>query len=250
MDPRRIFATIMTLVLACGAGVGASPLAARGVVDCSRIMPLGDSITLGVNGGYRNRLYARTSILGCGAGYVGTQFDQYAVAADKDHEGHPGFTISDIARDANAWFVAQAPDYVLLMIGTNDVAWWSVRSAEELADEHGALIEQIQTALPNAWIVVGSIPPIAPANLPPLDRDRAAFAHEFNAAVRTRVEARIAAGERIRYADIEARLTVADLYDGVHPTQLAHDKVADAWYAALEGILLTGGDRIFADDFQ
>jgi len=226
------------------------PSASPAVLDCSRIMPLGDSITLGVNGGYRNRLYTRLTGLGCNVGYVGSQYDQYAVAPDKDHEGHSGFSIGDIARDANPWLAAQTPDIVLLMIGTNDVAWWSVRSADETAADHAALINQIRAARPNAWIVVGSIAPLSTAELPPLNRERAAFGREFNAAVRSRVDARIAAGEKVRYADIYARLTVADLYDGVHPTQVAHDKGADAWYGALEAILTTGGDRIYSGNFQ
>ncbi len=220
------------------------------VLNCSKVMPLGDSITLGVNGGYRNRLHTLLTGLACNVGYVGTQFDQFALAPDKDHEGHSGFAIVDIARDANPWFASQLPDFVLLMIGTNDVAWWSVRNADELADDHAALVNQIRAARPNAWIVVASIPPLAPANLPPLDRDRAQFGREFNAAVKTRIDARIAAGEQVRYADVYARLTLSDLYDGVHPSQAAHDKVADAWFAALEGIISTDGHRIFAHGFE
>ncbi|MEO8671453.1 MAG: SGNH/GDSL hydrolase family protein [Tahibacter sp.] len=241
---------VVLLALAwCAAIAGSSPIAAA-VLDCSRIMPLGDSITLGVNGGYRNRLYTRLAGLACNVGFVGSLSDQYTLAADKDHEGHSGFSIGDIARDANPWLVAQAPDIVLLMIGTNDVAWWSVRTADEVAADHAGLIDQIRSARPNAWIVVGSIAPLASADLPPLGRDRAEFGREFNAAVRVRIDARIRAGEKVRYADIYARLSITDLYDGVHPTQLAHDKVADAWYATLEGILTTGGDRIYAGNFQ
>ena len=60
-------------------------------------MPLGDSITLGVNGGYRNGLWDRLAAAGKTIDYVGSQFDQYAKTPDKDHEGHPGFTIGNIA---------------------------------------------------------------------------------------------------------------------------------------------------------
>jgi lysophospholipase L1-like esterase len=252
MIRRTLFvAAIAALAIARAASAESAPTGnAPAVLDCSRIMPLGDSITLGVNGGYRNRLYTRLAGLACNVGYVGTLFDQYALAPDKDHEGHSGYAIADIVREANPWLAAQTPDYVLLMIGTNDVAWWSVMNADELATSHAALVDQIRAARPNAWIVVSSIAPLEPANLPPLDRDRAQFGREFNAAVKSRIDARIAAGEKVRYADVYARLTVADLYDGVHPTQVAHDKVADAWYGALEGILTTGGDRLFAGDFQ
>jgi lysophospholipase L1-like esterase len=239
----RAFAVLVVAAVARDSRAGTTP-------DCSRIMPLGDSVTIGVNGGYRNRLHTRLNALACSVGYVGSQYDQYTVAPDKDHEGHGGFTIGDIARDANPWLASYAPDYVLLMIGTNDIAWWSVQTAEDLATAHAALVDQIRAARPNAWIVVGSIPPITPANLPPQNRDRAEFGREFNAAVKSRIDARVAAGQKVRYADVNARLTVADLYDGVHPTQAAHAKVADAWYGALAGILETGGDRIYAGDFQ
>jgi hypothetical protein len=51
------------------------------------------------------------------------------------------------------------------------------------------------------------------------------------------VKARIAAGKKVRYADVNSVLTTADLYDGVHPTEVAHDKVAQVWFDALTPIL-------------
>ncbi|MHB8729922.1 MAG: glycoside hydrolase family 5 protein, partial [Sulfuricaulis sp.] len=39
--------------------------------SCANIMPLGDSITLGVNGGYRNNLYTGLQQNNCGVNYVG-----------------------------------------------------------------------------------------------------------------------------------------------------------------------------------
>ena len=40
----------------------------------------------------------------------------------------------------------------------------------------------------------------------------------------------------IRYADVYSVLTLSDLYDGVHPTQAAHAKIATVWTQALAGI--------------
>ena len=76
---------------------------------CLKIMPLGDSITLGVNGGYRNTLRTSLTANGCGVDFVGSQFDQYAVTSDKEHEGHPGFTISNIASGSTAGCRATRP---------------------------------------------------------------------------------------------------------------------------------------------
>jgi lysophospholipase L1-like esterase len=53
---------------------------------------------------------------------------------------------------------------------------------------------------------------------------------EFRAA---RADATLLLVLHARLADIYSVLTVADLYDGVHPTQDAHAKVAAAFYATL-----------------
>lgn len=202
-----------------------------------RIMPLGDSITLGVNGGYRNGLWTRLAAAGKTIDYVGSQSDQYAKAPDHDHEGHPGFTIGNIASNADGWVKSAAPTHVLLMIGTNDVAWWCAQSASQVADTDAALIDQLLADLPGAWIVVASIPPLTSSVIQPNGVDRAALAKEYNAQLVARVQARIQAGKKVRFADVASVLTTADLYDGVHPTEAAHDKVAQVWFDALTPIL-------------
>ena len=200
-------------------------------------MPLGDSITLGVNGGYRNELYTSLSADACGVNYVGSQSDQYTQVADHDHEGHPGFTIADISSNVDAWLASSQPNYALLMIGTNDIAWWSVESASEIADRHALLVDKILADRPNAWVIVATIPPISSANLPPNNRDRAELASDLNTEIQTRMAAKQAAGKQVRVANVYSALTVADLYDGVHPTQAAHAKVAAAFYAALQPVV-------------
>lgn len=214
----------------CGGPIGPS----GGTIE---IMPLGDSITLGVNGGYRNGLWDRLFTAGKTIDYVGSQVDPYAVTPDKDHEGHPGFTIGNISASADSWLSAKTPDYVLLMIGTNDVAWWCAQTASQVADQNALLIDQILTDLPNAWVVVGSIPPLSSSIIQPNNVDRAQLGVAYNAELLLRVQTRIAAGKHVRFADVYASLTVADLYDGVHPTQAAADKVAQVWYDALVPIL-------------
>ena len=199
-------------------------------------MPLGDSITLGVNGGYRNTLRTSLTGAGCGVDYVGSQFDQYAVTSDKEHEGHPGFTISNIVSQVDSWLAGYSPDYILLMIGTNDIAWWTAETAAQIADRHAALVDQILAKRPNAWVIVASIPPITPGVIAPNNIDRAQLGRDLNAGIKTRMATREAAGKRVRFADVAAQLTTADLYDGVHPTQVAHAKVATAFFQALSPV--------------
>lgn len=226
----------------CGGGgvvhaCGAPPATMQASTGSARIMPLGDSITLGVNGGYRNGLWNRLTAAGRSFDFVGSQFDQYTHVPAKNHEGHPGFSIGDISANVDGWLQSAAPTHVLLMIGTNDVAWWCVRSADEVADDNAALVDKILADLPAAWVVVGSIPPLTSEPIPPNNVDRAQLGVAYNAALQSRMQARVASGQHVRFADVYGSLTVADLYDGVHPTEAAADKVAQVWYSALTPIL-------------
>jgi lysophospholipase L1-like esterase len=196
-------------------------------------MPLGDSITLGVNGGYRNDLYTGLQQDNCGVSYVGTQFDPWTRVADKDHEGHSGLSISAMANNVSGWMNTTQPNVILLMIGTNDTAWWTGENADQIGARHDALIEQLRTARPAAWIFVASIAPQASAIIPPNNIDRAVLTQQLNAVIRRNVDARTAAGQRVRFVDVNSALTTADLYDGIHPTEAAHAKIAQKF---LEGI--------------
>lgn len=203
----------------------------------NNIMPLGDSITLGVNGGYRNGLWDRITTYGKKVNFVGSQYDQYTKISDKDHEGHPGFTITNIGTNIDSWLSLNKPDIVLLMIGTNDVAWWCAQTASEVADLNGMLIDKIFIDLPNSWIVVASIPPELSKIIQPNNIDRAELVKEYNKELLIRINNRIAMGKHIKYADVNSVLFVSDLYDGIHPTELAHDKIAQVWFDAVVSLL-------------
>lgn len=207
------------------------------LTSCANIMPLGDSITLGVSGGYRNNLFTGLQKKNCGVSYVGSQSDQYTRVADKDHEGHPGKTIDDIANGVKVWLTASQPDIILLMAGTNDVAWWTFQNGMQVGARHDALIGRIQAARPNAWIFVASIPPVSSAIIQPNKVDRATLVQQLNAAIRANVQARQSAGQKIRFVDVNSVLTTADLYDGVHPTEAAHAKIAQKWLDAIVPLL-------------
>jgi lysophospholipase L1-like esterase len=200
-------------------------------------MPLGDSITVGVNGGYRDGLWTRLVAAGKTIDYVGSQYDQYTLVPDKDNEGHPGFTIGNISASVNGWLSSYTPDYVLLMIGTNDVAWWCAQTGAQVADTNALLIDQILADLPGSWLVVASIPPLSSSIIQPNNVDRAQLGKDYNAALQQRVATRVAAGKHVRFADVYSVLSLSDLYDGVHPTQVAADKVAQVWFSALSPIL-------------
>jgi len=200
-------------------------------------MPLGDSITVGVNGGYRNDLYTGLRQDNCGVGYVGTGFDPNTRVADKRHEGHPGLTIADIASRADAWMASTSPNIILLMIGTNDTAWWTGENADQIGARHNALVDQIRAARPNAWIFVASIPPQTSRIIQPNNIDRAVLTQRLDTVIRRNMEGRTAAGQRVRFVDVNSVLKIEDLYDGIHPTEAAHAKVAQKFLESIRAAL-------------
>jgi lysophospholipase L1-like esterase len=234
---RQALRALAPLVVAASANATVSASSPAQLQNCSSIMPLGDSITLGVNGGYRNNLYTDLQKLNCGVSYVGTQTDPNTRVADKHHEGHAGLTIGDVAREVNAWLAASHPAIILLMIGTNDTAWWTAENAEQIGARHDALIEQLRTASPNAWIFVASIPPQSPVIIQPNNVDRAVLTRQFNVVIRKNVAARVALGQRVRFVTVDSVLTAADLYDGIHPTENAHAKIALTFLEAIRATL-------------
>ena len=242
--------TILVLTLgACGSGGGGnSGTGSRGasnsnkssgvqLSNCASILPVGDSITLGVNGGYRNNLYTGLLQNNCGVSYVGTQIDEFTRVADKHHEGHTGFNIDNVASSINSWTTSMQPNIILLMIGTNDTAWWTSKNADEIGANHNALIDQFESARPDAWIFVSSLPPQTSAIIQPNNIDRAELTQQVNAIIRKNVNARAAAGQRVRLVDINSVLTTDDLYDGIHPTEQAHAKVAQKFLDEIRAAL-------------
>lgn len=198
-------------------------------------MPLGDSITEGVNGGYRVGLWQRLRAAGYTIDYVGSQHDEYATIPDQDHEGHPGFTVGDIMDEAEAWITASKPDYILLLAGTNDLAWWNVEGPATTAGRFGELLDLIRATAPEAQVIVGSLPPMEGEN--EQGDARATLVEAYNAAIAAQVRDRAADGMRVSFADLNAVLSVADLYDGIHPDEAGHEKIAEVWYQALMTLL-------------
>lgn len=146
-----------------------------------QIMPIGDSNTRGFNGDtYRSYLRQRlTSEAGIILDYVGTSDDvgglhgpgpdfdtpysndlMIALDYDLEHEGWGGYTIGDIATNIDNWLVANPPDVILLMIGTNDLTRGAYQNEH---DDLHALINQILSRLPDVDLLVASIPPMGGA---------------------------------------------------------------------------------------
>jgi lysophospholipase L1-like esterase len=197
-----------------------------------RIMPLGDSITVGVGSstrsGYRPDLAERLAAAGLQADFVGSQ--QSGTGPDVDNEGHVGWNIEQIAANVDNWLATYEPDVILLHIGTNDTrsAGAAVTAPGKLSD----LIDQIKADRPAAEIFVAKI-------ISTTDAERNVLTDAYNAAVPAVVASK---GARVHLVD-QSTVGGHDLYNTLHPNDFGYAKMSYNWYHALEPVLGSASAR-------
>jgi GDSL-like Lipase/Acylhydrolase. len=181
-----------------------------------KIMPLGDSITAGKeNGsqleadwqGYRIGLWKRFESLGVPIDFVGGESNGTADLPDKNHEGHGGWTISQInngksdvlGSGVNNWIPASDPDVVLLMIGTNDASG----SVSTMGSRLSSLIDSIikNPSFDNGDLLVSTIAPISPKSSFFDSRDKNVIA--YNALIPGIVDSK-PASENVKFVNMWA----------------------------------------------
>jgi hypothetical protein len=209
---------------------GASGFQPCPAAEVCKILPLGDSITdgIGFSGGYRVELFNKATMDGHDITFVGGSMNGPSMVAGKtfpkSHEGHSGWTISQIDGITPAPALDPKPHIVLLHIGTNDMYQMPTGAPDRL----GTLIEQIVTTLPDALLVVSNIIPFPQG---------ASAVTTYNAAVPGIVNTRISAGKHIILVDQFKDFPTSELGDGVHPNQAGYARMAGVWYAAIESYL-------------
>jgi lysophospholipase L1-like esterase len=199
----------------------------------TRIMPLGDSITLGKNTsnlpevglryGYRRPLYFSLVEAGYNVDMVGdlNEAENVVPVFDTDHEGHAGITDQGLAQITYSLLESNPPDIVLLYIGTNGLA----SDAADVAD----ILDEIDRFDPSIHVVLAKI--INWKTYNPL-------VTEFNANVEAMALARIASGDKITIVDMENALSYPDdMQDSVHPKDSGYLKMSDVWFNALDSLI-------------
>ncbi|MEU8271090.1 ricin-type beta-trefoil lectin domain protein [Sphaerisporangium sp. NPDC049002] len=226
---RRFTAAALTVaVVALGMVLGAGVAGAESNGGV-RVMPLGDSITEGtqVPGGYRIGLWQRLAAGRYTIDLVGSQYNGPGNLGDHDHEGHPGWRIDQIDANITGWLRTYNPRTVLLHIGTNDVLQnYNLSTAPQRLS---TLIDHITATTPDAHVFVATIIPLS-------NTGQESAARTFNAAVPGIVQTKVNNGKHVHLVDMHSKLTTADLIDGIHPTSGGYDKMAAAWYTALQSV--------------
>lgn len=216
----------MTLALLL---VAAAQAACPSTGDC-RVMPLGDSITDGYNvpGGYRVRLDALFTENGDAVDFVGSLRNGPGVLLDKEHEGHSGWRIDQIATILPNRLLRHTPDVLLVHLGTNDVF-----QGYDMANAPERLAGLVDTALgfdPDTTVLLAGIIPSSNASIN-------AEIEVYNAEVEALAASYADAGYDVRYVDMYTGFPSWMLADGVHPNRAGYARMAGVWYAALETVL-------------
>lgn len=196
-----------------------------------RVMPLGDSITHGLQhpGGYRRHLWQLSRAAGVPLNFVGSQRNGDPYLDDPDHEGHPGWQIQQLDRYVSSWLRIYRPDIVLLHIGSNN--YWRQGELPELAPARLArLIDRISAAAPRAQLYVATL-------IPSGHND--ARVRQFNSTLPAILTERAERGVNVTLVDQHAALTSADLIDGIHPKEQGYVKMAACWWRAMNKDLRT-----------
>jgi len=202
-----------------------------------KIMPLGDSITVGYGatnqfttvGGLGYRMYIENSLLDSGIlydfigssepkggnlrnilsdGQIGPMFDQ-------DNNGFSGRGVDYFLENISVYLQQNPnPEYVLFLLGVNDAAI----PISQLAVKYNQLWDKILQESPTSYIIVSAISP---------NKYYPSFQSDFNQMLQTEVTKRIVSKQPFSY--VNPQVTVDEMYDMGHPNDTGHAKIGNTF---------------------
>lgn len=198
-----------------------------------KILPLGDSITFGIQyeGAWRVELFTKAVAASKKITFVGSQTNGPAMAGGmafpKNHEGHSGYTIDQMKPFAMTTDVPYMPNMILLHIGTNDTYGTSPAAAPTRLS---SLVDLITSTYPNALLVVAKIVPY-PA--------QAANVKIINDSIPDLVAKNQTAGKHVIMADCFTGFTTSSMLssDSIHPNQTGYNFMGDQFYSVVSSYL-------------
>lgn len=208
---------------------GFSPCPAEGAC---KVLPLGDSITVGLqyDGGYRVELFRLAHAAGHDITFTGTQPANGPSMVDgvtfpRNHEGISGETIEQIAGRVPSPGLTEMPHIILVHAGTNDMWNGPQGSDTRLA----ALMDELIDEAPDALLVFSTIVPWD---------DQATNVAALNSKVEGLVDERAEQGAHIIFVDQFTDFPDNGMSsDGIHPAKAGYDAMATKWYEGIESYL-------------
>jgi GDSL-like Lipase/Acylhydrolase family len=215
-----------------------------------KVLPLGDSITYGVNdegnGGYRGPLFAAVVAAGQQITFTGSLTDGPATVSGQPfpprNEGHSGWGISEVTTYSNGnagiatviptpAFSSSSggtPDVILLHIGTNDSGQFT---ATQMTSDLQGLLNKLFTNAPSALVVV--------AQIIPLGYGTNSVIKAYNQSIPGLVQTFAAAGKHVMTVDMYTGFNTSTMLgsDSIHPNTTGYTFMADHWYSAIGSLL-------------
>lgn len=218
-----------------------------------RIMPMGNSLTLGTGGtptpphGYRKQLYTLLTNDGVNFDFVG-QFDDDDGTFDGDHQGQAGLLAEDLANSVRAILSDKSAQIILLHIGTNDVAKYE--NSTTVKGNIEKVVDSIFAFDPSIKIILSSL---VPRNDTPT---RQTVTTELASKIRDLVDEKKADGVLIWFVDMYnafvANPNWATDYlsaDKFHPNDGGYALMANTFFPVLQTVL-GSKDPGVVDDFN
>nr|WP_239028979.1 GDSL-type esterase/lipase family protein [Pseudonocardia acidicola] len=194
-------------------------------------MPLGASSTEGLGSpataGYRVPLLAMLRRDGVAVDFVGSQRSGPASLADRDNEGHSGWTVAMMVPRVAGWVRAARPDVILLHAGTNDLGGGA--SGAVVAQRLDDLLNRIYRQAPSVHVVVAGVW----AKM----RSRAAARADLAARTPGVVTRHRTLGHSITFVDTSDLVSPSEFADGVHPNAAGYARIARMFAREIETYL-------------
>jgi hypothetical protein len=204
--------------------------------DPCRILPIGDSITFGINqeGSYRIELFHKAVMATQKITYTGTLQNGPQMVDSmpfpRRYEATSGITIKGISDQITRNNTLNMPsDIMIVHIGTNDMYMNTSTASPAMAPTQlGSLLDKLIAAQPNALIVVAKIIPL---------QSGASAVTTYNNAIPGVVQTRVAAGKHIMIVDLNAGFPPSGMSsDNVHPNSSGYAWMGDRLYDAISAL--------------
>ncbi len=224
---------------------GAAPVIDGQATSGPRIMIVGDSITQGSAGDYTWQYWLCEHLRADGIrpamvgpygwlynNVTGRQMDQSYANPDFEHANDAiwGLTLFREKTEIGHLVSIYRPDYLLMLLGLNDLFWYGISQAGMAANLAG-FIAAARAASPAIKIVLGLVPPDIHEQT---SHAFAAAVAAYNVTIISTAAKESTAASPIAVANDVPGISVArDLWDGTHPNTNGQIKIAVAFADAL-----------------
>jgi len=201
-----------------------------------RVVGIGDSITAGFQSsdsqGYFTALDENLAVFVAGCPRNTYSFIGSQVSGAFHHEGYSGFTVSQIRTAVEgSGTLAQRPNLILLMAGTNDLN--QGRDPQATVQTLSGFIDYLFGQCPDATILVQHIPPIGYQDFGAAMSAVQQNVMKYNAAISAMVDTRIAQGQHISRVHQRTTTYQRPPGDNLHPNDGGYTILAEAWTEAI-----------------